>query len=64
MVIFLMRKGFSLVRFRGSHRVMRKGELRTTVPVHENQPLKIGKLRAILRDVEMNPAEFTKLWTR
>jgi len=35
---------------------------RTTVPVHGNQTLKVGTLRSILRDVEISPAEFERLW--
>lgn len=58
MVAFLERGGFSIVRKRGSHYVMQKGELRTVVPVHGNKELKIGTLRGILRDVEMRPDDF------
>ena len=35
---------------------------RTTVPVHENHPLKIGTLRSMLRDIRMTPADFERLW--
>ena len=35
----------------------------TSVPVHGNQTLKIGTLRSILRDIDMAPAEFERLWT-
>jgi len=28
----------------------------------ENQPLKIGTLRSILRDIELSPAEFAEAW--
>jgi predicted RNA binding protein YcfA (HicA-like mRNA interferase family) len=58
MVKFLQQEGFTLVRVRGSHHFMRHQELRTTVPVHGNRPLKIGTLRSILRDVNMSPTEF------
>lgn len=62
MVAFLLRQGFTVVRVRGSHHVLRKALLRTTVPVHGKQDLKIGTLTAILRDVEISPIEFTRLW--
>ncbi|MCC6364822.1 MAG: type II toxin-antitoxin system HicA family toxin [Bryobacterales bacterium] len=62
MVRFLESQGFRVVRVRGSHHILVKGELRTTVPVHGVQTLRIGTLRGVLRDVEMGPAEFASLW--
>jgi len=41
---------------------MQRGSLRTTVPVHGSQTLRIGTLRGILRDIEMSPDEFATLW--
>lgn len=58
MVRFLEREGFQVLRIRGSHHFLAKGELRTSVPVHGNRPLKIGTLRSILRDVQLSPSEF------
>ena len=57
-----MRQGFLAVRIRGSHYVLEKDILRTVVPVHGNTTMKIGTLRGILKDVELSPAEFQKLW--
>ncbi|MGI8782471.1 MAG: type II toxin-antitoxin system HicA family toxin [Acidobacteriota bacterium] len=62
MVGFLERQGFAVVRIRGSHHFLERGKQRTSVPVHGNRSLKIGTLRAILRDVEMSSAEFTRMW--
>jgi predicted RNA binding protein YcfA (HicA-like mRNA interferase family) len=62
MVRFLERQGFTLVRVRGSHHFLARGDQHTTVPVHGNQTLKIGTLRGILRDIEMSPEEFMALW--
>ena len=56
-------QGFVVVRVRGSHHVMQRGSVTTSVPVHGDRNLKIGTLRKILRDVEMNPDEFERLWT-
>lgn len=64
MVRFLEDKGFVAVRIRGSHHVMAKGELRTVVPVHGSQSLKIGTLRGILSDVEMSPVTFSTEWQK
>jgi predicted RNA binding protein YcfA (HicA-like mRNA interferase family) len=58
MIRFLKREGFQLLRVRGSHNFMAKDELRTSVPVHGNRPLKIGTLRGILRDIQLSPSEF------
>jgi predicted RNA binding protein YcfA (HicA-like mRNA interferase family) len=62
MVRFLQQQGFVLLRVRGSHHFLERGELRTAVPVHGNQVLKIGTLRSILRDLRMDPAHFADLW--
>lgn len=61
MLKFLQLQGFAIVRVRGSHHVLARGAQRTSVPVHGNQPLKIGTLRSILRDIEMSPADFARL---
>lgn len=58
MVRFLQRDGFQLLRVRGSHHFLAKGELRTSVPVHGNRDLKIGTLRGIIRDVQLSAGEF------
>jgi predicted RNA binding protein YcfA (HicA-like mRNA interferase family) len=63
MVAFLQRQGFAVLRTRGSHHVMRRGDLWTTVPVHSGKNLKLGTLRRILRDIQMSPTEFAELWT-
>ena len=43
---------------------MARGAVRTSVPVHGSQALKIGTFRGILRDIEMSAARFTELWNR
>jgi predicted RNA binding protein YcfA (HicA-like mRNA interferase family) len=63
MVRFLQRQGFAVLRIRGSHHVLNRGDVYTTVPVHGNRSLKIGTLRKILRDIDMTPAEFEQLWS-
>ncbi|HUO11006.1 MAG TPA: hypothetical protein VM008_22085 [Phycisphaerae bacterium] len=32
------------------------------MPVHGHHTLKIGTLRSILRDVDLSPEEFERLW--
>jgi predicted RNA binding protein YcfA (HicA-like mRNA interferase family) len=34
----------------------------TSIPVHGNSALKIGTLRGILRDIDVSPDEFERLW--
>jgi predicted RNA binding protein YcfA (HicA-like mRNA interferase family) len=62
MVRFLEKQGFKVVRVRGGHHVMERGNQHTSVPVHGNRPLKIGTLRSILRDIDMDADQFTDLW--
>lgn len=63
-VRFLESQGFAVVRIRGSHHILAKDALRTTVPVHGKQTLRIGTLRGILRDVDMSPVDFAKRWSQ
>ena len=51
LVWILQRRGWSLVRVTGSHHVLTKAgaQERIVVPVHANQPLKIGLLRSLLK---------------
>lgn len=62
MVRFLRLQGFSVLRIRGSHHVMVQGDVRTIVPVHGSQTLKIGTLRGILRDIDLSPDTFMSIW--
>jgi predicted RNA binding protein YcfA (HicA-like mRNA interferase family) len=63
MLAFLRRQGFLLIRTRGSHHVLQRGDLWTTVPVHGIHNLKIGTLRKILRDVGIDPNDFAEQWS-
>jgi predicted RNA binding protein YcfA (HicA-like mRNA interferase family) len=63
MVRFLESQEFSIVRIRGSHHIMARQEVRTSVPVHGGQTLKIGTLRGILRDIDLSAYDFARLWT-
>ena len=63
MVAFLTRRGFVVIRIRGSHHFLSSGDAQTCVPVHANRPLKIGTLRSILRDIELSPADFTQAFS-
>ena len=58
MLHFLQREGFSVLRIRGSHHFLNRGDTDTIVPVHGNRSLRTGTLRKILRDIDMTPTEF------
>ncbi len=62
LVRFLERQGFVVIRIRGSHHFLERGDARTCVPVHGNETLKIGTLRSILRDIGLSPTEFENKW--
>lgn len=48
MIKVLEQRGFMFIRQKGSHRLYRKGDLRVTIPYH-NQDLKSGTLNSILK---------------
>lgn len=48
--------GFSWIRTKGSHAVLRNGSSVCIVPLHDE--LAVGTLRGILRQAGISPAEF------
>lgn len=55
LVRLLEKRGFQIVRTRGSHLFLRHADGRvTTMPVHAGETLGPGLLRSILRDVELS----------
>lgn len=59
----LLNIGFEEIRVRGSHHFLfhKKTSRTTTVPIHGNETLPIGIMRAILRDIELSVDEYEKL---
>lgn len=58
----LQKDGFTLVRVKGSHHVMKNSEGRfTTVPVHSGRDIPPGTLRRIIRDAGLSVADFVAL---
>jgi predicted RNA binding protein YcfA (HicA-like mRNA interferase family) len=58
----LEKAGFKVVRIRVSHHVLRHPDGRgTSVPVHGNEAVRVGTLRAILRDCRLSVDEFLHL---
>lgn len=57
LVKLLEEQGWQLVRIEGSHHILARPDREETisVPVHANQSLKIGMIRAILRAARIDP---------
>jgi predicted RNA binding protein YcfA (HicA-like mRNA interferase family) len=55
----LQRAGFEIDHVTGSHYILRKGTLRTTIPFHKT--VRVGTLRAVLSQVAMTVDEFIEL---
>ena len=60
-VSVLEKAGFSIVRQRGSHIVMRRDEPYARVTVPNHQELDSGTLRAIIRQAGLTVSEFNNL---
>ena len=52
-------KGWSLARIAGSHHIFVKPgrRERIVIPIHGNQPLKIGLLRALMKIAELGESD-------
>lgn len=60
MIRFLESLGFHKARQRGSHIFFKHPDGRTaTVPMHKGEDLGRGIVRSILRDIEIEPEEFS-----
>lgn len=58
----LEKKGFSLTRQSGSHKIYRNAEgKRVTIPFHAQKVLHPKLLKSIMRDAEIGPGELEKL---
>ncbi len=58
----LEKRGFELVRIKGSHHMMKSSEGRfTVVPVHPGRDIPPGTLRWIIRDAGLSVSEFIAL---
>ena len=55
----LERHGWSLLRVHGSHHIYSKpgSIVRLSVPIHGNQPLKVGLLRHLLKMAELTESD-------
>jgi predicted RNA binding protein YcfA (HicA-like mRNA interferase family) len=54
--------GFKVIRIKGSHHYFHHNDGRsTTIPIHSNEEVAIGTLRAVLDDVKLSVEEYNKL---
>ena len=53
------RGGWQLLRIHGSHHIYgKKGSVvRMSIPIHANQPLKIGLLRSLMKHAELSDSD-------
>ena len=56
----LERAGFVVDHVTGSHYILKKGSLRTSVPYHKT--IKTGTFRSILKQAGLSVEEFTELF--
>lgn len=55
----IQKRGWLLVRSKGSHHIFSKEgrQERIVIPIHGNQPLKIGLLRSLMKITELEERE-------
>ncbi|MGZ8938761.1 MAG: type II toxin-antitoxin system HicA family toxin [Limisphaerales bacterium] len=55
----IQRKGWTLARIKGSHHifVMAGRRERIVIPIHGNQPLKIGLLKSLMKTADLREDE-------
>lgn len=65
LIKILGRLGFEKMRSRGSHHFFQhhSSKLTATIPMHGNEDVSIGTLRAILNDIEISVSEYEKMRT-
>lgn len=49
-----LQKGWVVVRMKGSHHILRKGEKTEVIPVHANEDLKKGLEKKLLKTLQEN----------
>lgn len=57
----LERAGFYVLHQKGSHIIMRRDDPKTTVSVPNHSPLRVGTLRAILHQANLNIEDLIEL---
>jgi predicted RNA binding protein YcfA (HicA-like mRNA interferase family) len=53
----LQRKGWQLVRIKGSHHRFQKDNVSISIPIHGNQDLKIGLLKSVMKQANLTDSD-------
>lgn len=53
--------GFEVLRVKGSHHFLKKDNITTIIPIHNNRDLGDGLVLKILKDLELSKEEFQNL---
>ena len=53
----LLRKGWRLIRVKGSHHRFQKDGMSISIPIHGNQDLKIGLLKSLIKQANLTEAD-------
>ncbi len=54
--------GFVVIRIKGSHHYFHHADGRcTTIPIHSNEDVAVGTMRAVLDDIKLSVEEYNKL---
>lgn len=62
LIKILLKKGFKEIRQKGSHKIFRNSDGRTTViPFHKGEKIGRGLLLKIIKDMGLNREEFLEL---
>ena len=55
----LLRKGWQLTRVKGSHHRFQKDGISLSIPIHGNQDLKIGLLKALMKQANLTESDLS-----
>jgi len=53
----LQKKGWILIRIKGSHHRFQKDNMSISIPIHGNQDLKIGLLKSLMKQANLTDSD-------
>ncbi|MEA5618919.1 type II toxin-antitoxin system HicA family toxin [Cronbergia sp. UHCC 0137] len=53
----LLKKGWQLIRVKGSHHRYSKDNISISIPIHANQDLKIGLLKSLMKQANLTESD-------
>lgn len=54
----LQKKGWRLIRVKGSHHRFQKDKINISIPIHGNKDLKIGMLKTLMKQANLSESDF------